>query len=453
MGLGTVRRTALVTGAAGFLGSHLVDRLLAEGFEVVGLDNLMTGDLINLEAAARDPHFHFEVGDVREPLRVYAELVFNFACPASPIHYQHDPYATLTTSVMGAQRLVEMARGRHCTIVHSSTSEIYGDPTVHPQPESYWGNVNPIGERSCYDEGKRCAETMLHDARRRWRVDARIVRIFNTYGPRMAFDDGRVVSSFITQALRGQPLTVFGDGSQSRSFCYVDDLIEGILRVAHVPELDGPVNLGNPGEITIAELATLVLELTDSTLPIVRRGLPQDDPKKRKPDIKRAREILGFEPRIDVRDGLELTIANFRERLSAIDSQPRRGFQLTPVVAINRRASALGELAEALPWFTEKVAACGDAHRIGDRMNAAEKLIGVTEALQQLHGMLERIAADPRLNGHEPSAHSRSIDQQLAELVEQLMQAQDNLDTVRVADLLEHETPPLLSRCRALASA
>ncbi len=323
MGLGTIRRTALVTGAAGFLGSHLVDRLLGESFEVVGIDNLMTGDLTNLSAAARDPHFHFETADVREPLSVYAELVFNLACPASPVHYQHDPYATLTTSVLGAQRVVEMARGRKCTIVHTSTSEVYGDPSVHPQPESYWGHVNPIGTRACYDEGKRCAETMLNDARRNWGVDARIVRVFNTYGPRMSLDDGRVISNFIVQALSGQPLTVFGDGSQSRSFCFVDDLVDGLLAVLRLEDgLDGPTNLGNPGEFTILELAELVIELTESRSSIVKKPLPADDPKQRKPDISRARELLGFEPKVQLRDGLAPTIADFEARLRAA-ARPR----------------------------------------------------------------------------------------------------------------------------------
>src|SRR5215217_4542418 len=270
MGLGAQRRTALVTGAAGFLGSHLVDRLLAEGFEVVGIDNLMTGDLGNLSLAGRDPHFHFQMGDVREPLHAYAEIVFNLACPASPMHYQSDPYATLTSSVLGALRLVEMARGRRCTIVHTSTSEVYGDPSVHPQPESYWGNVNPIGERACYDEGKRCAETLLMDARRRWGIDTRIARIFNTYGPRMAFDDGRVVSNFIVQALKGVPLTLFGDGKQTRSFCYVDDLIEGVVRMSRLTEVNGPVNLGNPAEFTIAELARELEQVLGVELALVR---------------------------------------------------------------------------------------------------------------------------------------------------------------------------------------
>ena len=315
MGLGALRRTALVTGAAGFLGSHLVDRLLGEGFEVVGLDNLMTGDLTNLNDAARDPHFHFQAGDVRDPMHVYAEVVFNLACPASPVHYQHDPYATFTTSVLGAQRLVDMARGRPCTIVHASTSEVYGDPTVHPQPESYWGNVNPIGERACYDEGKRGAETMLSDAQRLWNIDARIIRIFNTYGPRMAFGDGRVVSNFIIQALRGEPITLYGDGQQSRSFCFVDDLIEGFIRVARLDKLDGPMNLGNPTEFTIEELAKQVIELTGAKSELVRKPLPKDDPTQRKPDISRAKQLIGFEPKVELAEGLKRTIADFESRM------------------------------------------------------------------------------------------------------------------------------------------
>jgi UDP-glucuronate decarboxylase len=298
------------------LGSHIVDRLLVEGYEVVGIDNLMTGDLTNLEQASRDPHFHFQAGDVREPIHVYAEIVFNFACPASPIHYQRDPYATFTTSVLGAQRLIEMARGRSCTILHASTSEVYGDPTIHPQPESYWGNVNPIGERACYDEGKRGAETLLSDARRRWNIDTRLVRIFNTYGPRMAKNDGRVVSNFIIQALEGGPITMFGDGSQSRSFCYVDDLVEGFIRVARLQGLEGPLNLGNPGEFKISELAEHVLELTGITTRIEHQPLPADDPRQRRPDITRAKALIDFEPRVPLRAGLEKTIAYFRERLS-----------------------------------------------------------------------------------------------------------------------------------------
>jgi UDP-glucuronate decarboxylase len=322
MGLGSVRRTVLVTGAAGFLGSHLVDRLLAEGFEVLGIDSLMTGDLTNLSSASRDPHFHFQLGDVREPMHAYAEVVFNFACPASPMHYQHDPYATFTTSVLGTQRLIEMARGRRCTIVHASTSEVYGDPTIHPQPESYWGNTNPVGPRACYDEGKRGAETLLMDARRSWGVDTRIVRIFNTYGPRMAFNDGRVVSNFIIQALRGQPITLFGTGLQSRSFCYVDDLIEGFIRVAALGELTTPMNLGNPTEFSIKELAELVLELTGSSSPLEYRPLPTDDPKQRCPDTQLARSLIRFEAEVPLRAGLSKTIADFRERLVSGDSFP-----------------------------------------------------------------------------------------------------------------------------------
>jgi len=316
MGLGAARQTVLVAGAAGFLGSHLVDRLLDEGYEVVGLDNLMTGDLVNLARASRDPHFHFKAGDVRDPMHVYAQLVFNFACPASPVHYQHDPYAAFTTSVIGAQRLIELARGRSCKIIHASTSEVYGDPTVHPKPETYWGNVNPVGERSCYDEGKRGAETLLSDAARVWGLDVRLVRIFNTYGPRMAFSDGRVVSNFIVQALEGRPLTLFGEGKQTRSFCYVDDLIEGFLRVSRLERLSGPMNLGNPGEFTIAELAEHVIELTGSKSKIEYRPMPADDPKQRRPDITKARELIAFEPQIQLKKGLERTIQDFRERIA-----------------------------------------------------------------------------------------------------------------------------------------
>ena len=317
MGLGASRRTALVTGAAGFLGSHLVDRLLAEGFEVVGIDNLMTGDLTNLSAAGRDPHFHFQTGDVREPMHVYAELVFNFACPASPLHYQRDPYATFTTSVLGALRLIDMARGRRCKIVHASTSEVYGDPSVHPQPESYVGHVNPIGERACYDEGKRAAETLFTDAKRMWNVDARLIRIFNTYGPRMACSDGRVVSNFIVQALQGQPLTLYGSGQQSRSFCYVSDLIDGILALSRLDCCDGPVNLGYPQQHAMAELADKVLTLTGSSSEIVRRPLPSDDPKQRQPDITRAHALIGFSPKVSLEEGLQHTIADFRARLNS----------------------------------------------------------------------------------------------------------------------------------------
>ena len=317
MGLGSVRRTVMVTGAAGFVGSHLVDRLLAEGFEVVGLDNLMTGDLGNLEDAKRDPHFHLEIGDVRETLHAYAEWIFNLACPASPVHYQFDPYATLTTSVLGAMRLVDHSRLRKCRIIHASTSEVYGDPLEHPQQESYWGHVNPIGERACYDEGKRVAETFLMDARRSHQADVRILRIFNTYGPRMAFNDGRVVSNFIMQALEGRPITLFGDGQQTRSFCYVSDLVEGLLAAARVADLDAPVNLGNPRESTMIELATLIRQLVSRPVEFIYKPLPSDDPKRRCPDIARASALLRFEPKVRLEDGLSATIENFRARLDA----------------------------------------------------------------------------------------------------------------------------------------
>lgn len=315
MGLGSTRRTVLVTGAAGFIGSHLVDRLLAEGYEVVGLDNLMTGDLGNLEDAGRDPRFHLEIGDVRETLHAYAEIIFNFACPASPVHYQSDPYATLTSSVLGALRLVEHARSRRCRIIHASTSEVYGDPLIHPQTEDYFGNVNPIGERACYDEGKRVAETLLMDARRLHQVDARVIRIFNTYGPRMAFGDGRVVSNFLLQALEGQPITIYGDGEQTRSFCYVSDLVEGILKVATVPVFDPPVNLGNPEEFTMLQLAETAMKVAGRKVELVRRPLPADDPKRRCPDITKAQRLLDFAPKVRLEEGLRKTCENFRSRL------------------------------------------------------------------------------------------------------------------------------------------
>ncbi len=316
MGLGATRRTVLVTGAAGFIGSHLVDRLLAEGFEVVGIDNLMTGDLGNLDAASKDRHFHLEIGDVRRPINVYAELVFNLACPASPVHYQHDPYATLTTSFLGAMNLVDIARDRSCRIVHASTSEIYGSPRVHPQTEDYWGNVNPVGPRACYDEGKRAAETLFADAKRMWGVDARIVRIFNTYGPRMAEGDGRVVSNFIRQSLIKQNITVYGDGTQTRSFCYVDDLVEGLVQVSRIDDLNSPMNLGNPNEFTILDLAREVLAVTENpNAEIVFEPLPQDDPLQRKPDISMAQEMLGFSPKISLKMGISATAEYFAQRM------------------------------------------------------------------------------------------------------------------------------------------
>ncbi len=316
MGLGSTRTTALVTGAAGFIGSHLVDRLLAEGFEVVGLDNLMTGDLGNLHMASRDPHFHLEIGDVRETLHVYSPLIFNLACPASPVHYQADAYATFTTSVIGAMRLVEHTRLRPCRVIHASTSEVYGDPAVHPQREDYWGHVNPIGERACYDEGKRGAETLLMDARRAFGADVRIVRIFNTYGPRMAFHDGRVVSNFVMQAIKNQPITLYGDGEQTRSFCYVSDLVEGLFRSSRVDTFDSPMNMGNPQPITMRELASVVMKIAKKEVPIEHRPLPSDDPKRRCPDITKAKETIEFAPRVALEDGIRSTYENFVERLN-----------------------------------------------------------------------------------------------------------------------------------------
>ncbi len=316
MGLGARRKTALVAGAAGFIGSHLVDRLLNEGFEVIGLDNLMTGDLSNLAAAERDPHFHFVVGDVRDRLPAYAEIVFNFACPASPVHYQADRWATTTTSALGAIRLVEYARAQRCRIVHASTSEVYGDPEVHPQREDYWGHVNPIGERACYDEGKRVAETLLFDAVRSHGADVRVIRIFNTYGPRMALNDGRVVSNFLVQSLSGQPVTIYGDGKQTRSFCFVSDLVSGIVAMARAERVEGPVNLGNPRENTILELAEMAMRAAGRTVELTRKPLPADDPKQRCPDISKARSLLGFEPKVPLEAGLKLTVDDFRGRVT-----------------------------------------------------------------------------------------------------------------------------------------
>jgi UDP-glucuronate decarboxylase len=295
----------------------LVDRLLGEGFEVIGLDNLMTGDLVNLESANRDSHFHLEIGDVRETLKVYAEVIFNLACPASPVHYSSDPHATLTTSVMGAMRLVDHARLRNCRIVHASTSEVYGDPVEHPQTETYWGNVNPIGERACYDEGKRAAETLLLDAKRVFGADARVVRIFNTYGPRMAFNDGRVVSNFITQVIEDRPITIFGDGSQTRSFCYMTDLIDGLMAAARVDTFDSPVNLGNPSEITMLELAEAAMRVAGKRVELIRKPIPKDDPRRRCPDITKARKLLGFQPKTALDVGLKHTHDDFQVRLKA----------------------------------------------------------------------------------------------------------------------------------------
>ena len=305
----------LVTGGAGFLGSHLCERLLNDGHEVICLDNYFTGRMANVAHLRDNRCFELIRHDVTEPILLEVDRIFNLACPASPIHYQFNPVKTIKTSVMGAINMLGMAKRVHARILQASTSEVYGDPAVHPQTEDYWGNVNPIGIRSCYDEGKRVAETLFMDYHRQNNVDIRIVRIFNTYGPRMLMNDGRVVSNFIVQALKGEDLTIYGDGSQTRSFCYVDDLIEGFVRMMNQDKIIGPVNIGNPGEFTMLELAKEVLDLTGSKSKIVYKPLPGDDPKMRRPNIDLAKSALGWEPTIPLRQGLEKTIVYFEELL------------------------------------------------------------------------------------------------------------------------------------------
>ena len=314
----------LVTGGAGFLGSHLIDRLLARGDEVICVDNLFTGTKQNIEHVLDHKRFEFIRHDVTFPLYLEVDQIYNLACPASPIHYQHDPVQTTKTSVHGAINMLGLAKRVRARIFQASTSEVYGDPAVHPQTEDYWGNVNPIGIRSCYDEGKRCAETLFFDYYRQHKVDIRVARIFNTYGPRMHPNDGRVVSNFIVQALKGEDITLYGDGLQTRSFCYVDDLIEGFIRFMDVPwDVDGanhgfpgPINLGNPHEFTIRQLAEMVIKLTGASSKLVFKPLPSDDPMQRKPDIGRAREVLGWEPRVQLEAGLGKTIGYF-EKMAA----------------------------------------------------------------------------------------------------------------------------------------
>jgi UDP-glucuronate decarboxylase len=305
----------LITGGAGFLGSHLCDKLLAQGHEIVCLDNLFTGSKGNIAHLLANPHFEFVRHDVTDPFKYEVDQIYNLACPASPPHYQFNPIKTTKTSVMGAINCLGLAKRVKARVFQASTSEVYGDPAVHPQPESYWGNVNPIGRRSCYDEGKRCAETLFFDYHRENKVDIRVVRIFNTYGPRMHPNDGRVVSNFIVQALKGENLTVYGNGQQTRSFCYVDDLIEGFVRLMNQTETVGPVNIGNPGEFTMLELAENVLRLTKSKSKIVHKPLPADDPKQRRPDITLARKYLKWEPKIPLAEGLKKTIAYFKTKV------------------------------------------------------------------------------------------------------------------------------------------
>jgi UDP-glucuronate decarboxylase len=305
----------LVTGGAGFLGSHLCDRLLKDGHEVVCLDNLFTGRKTNIAHLLAHPNFEFVRHDVIDPFKFEVEQIYNLACPASPPHYQFNPIKTTKTSVMGAINCLGLAKRVKARVFQASTSEVYGDPAVHPQPESYWGNVNPIGRRSCYDEGKRCAETLFFDYYRENKVDIRVVRIFNTYGPRMHPNDGRVVSNFIVQALKGEDLTIYGDGTQTRSFCYVDDLIEGFIRLMNQTETVGPVNLGNPGEFTMLELAQLTLKLVGGKSKIVHKPLPADDPRQRRPDITLAKKILQWEPAVPLEAGLRRTIEYFRTQV------------------------------------------------------------------------------------------------------------------------------------------
>jgi UDP-glucuronate decarboxylase len=309
-----MNKKVLVTGGAGFLGSHLCDKLIAQGHDVLCVDNFFTGTKANVAHLMSHPNFELMRHDVTFPLYVEVDEIYNLACPASPIHYQWDPVQTTKTSVHGAINMLGLAKRVKAKILQASTSEVYGDPEVHPQPESYWGRVNPVGIRSCYDEGKRCAETLFFDYWRQHQLEIKVVRIFNTYGPRMHPNDGRVVSNFIVQALKGEDITIYGDGSQTRSFCYVDDLLEAMVRAMNTgSEFTGPVNIGNPTEFTMLELAELVLKLTKSKSRIVNQPLPQDDPKQRKPDIGLAKASLGWEPKVNLEEGLRETISYFKK--------------------------------------------------------------------------------------------------------------------------------------------
>ncbi|HEY8593665.1 MAG TPA: UDP-glucuronic acid decarboxylase family protein [Devosiaceae bacterium] len=308
----------LVTGGAGFIGSHLSTRLVAQGHDVLCADNLFTGRRENIAHLQGHPRFELLRHDITQPLHVEVDRIYNLACPASPVHYQFDPVQTVKASVLGSINMLGLAKRVKAPILQASTSEVYGDPEQHPQSETYWGHVNPIGPRSCYDEGKRCAETLFFDYRRQHGLQTKVVRIFNTYGPNMHPNDGRVVSNFIVQALKGEPITIYGSGEQTRSFCYVDDLVDGMIRMMGTsPETTGPVNLGNPAEITVRALAELVIEMTNSRSSIVHHPLPVDDPRRRQPDISLARKLLGWEPKVGIREGLGATIAYFDQLLSA----------------------------------------------------------------------------------------------------------------------------------------
>lgn len=315
-----VRKRALVTGGAGFLGSHLCERLLAQHWEVLCVDNLYTGTQNNLYSLLSHPHFTFLKHDVCDPMTTEVDAIYHLACPASPIHYQHDPIKTTKTSVLGALHLLELARHLKIPILYTSTSEIYGDPTEHPQKETYWGHVNSIGPRACYDEGKRCAESLFMDYHRQYQVDIRIARIFNTYGPKMSANDGRVISNFIVQALNNEPLTLYGDGNQTRSFCYVDDTVSGLIKLMEHPQYHLPVNIGNPIEKTMKEIAQTIIQLTRSDSTITFCPLPIDDPKQRCPDITRAKTVLQWEPLVDLMTGLKQTISYFNHQLTKENS-------------------------------------------------------------------------------------------------------------------------------------
>ena len=309
-----MKKRVLVTGGAGFLGSHLCERLLKENCDVICLDNLFTGQKGNIAHLMNDPYFEFVRHDVTLPYYVEIDQIYNLACPASPVHYQFDPVQTTKTSVHGAINILGLAKRTKATVLQASTSEVYGDPEIHPQTEQYWGRVNPIGIRSCYDEGKRCAETLFFDYHRQHNVKIKVVRIFNTYGPRMHTNDGRFVSNFIVQALQNKEITIFGSGNQTRSFCYVDDLIEAMFRTMNTdPSFTGPMNIGNPNEFTMLELARTIIRLTNSSSKLVYKPLPQDDPKQRQPDISLAKEMIDWEPKIELEEGLKKTISSFRE--------------------------------------------------------------------------------------------------------------------------------------------